>query len=266
MMEARHMPDYTRLDNSPAMSYIVYPRETFTSCPKYGFDHFVPVGGAEEAVVHCRFYKNDDNGPWILYFHGNGEVVSDYDEIAIFFFKYGLNLTVVDYRGYGKSTGEPTVTNIVSDALAVYESVKSELANRGHNSRVWIMGRSLGSIPALAIANRYKDEVPGLVIESGFPSIARLLWRLNAGESGADLDVIDRDSIAVVREINVPVLVIHGEYDTLVPPEEAETLFEEIGSKDKEYLLIPGAGHNDIMFLGLKQYMEAIKALIDKTG
>ena len=68
----------------------------------------------------------------------------------------------------------------------------------------------------------------------------------------------------MVREITAPVLIIHGEYDTLVPLEEAETLNEQIGSQEKELLIIPGANHNDIMFVGLKQYFESIKRFLDK--
>jgi fermentation-respiration switch protein FrsA (DUF1100 family) len=69
----------------------------------------------------------------------------------------------------------------------------------------------------------------------------------------------------MIREIDTPVLIIHGEYDTLVPLEEAETLNEQIGSKEKELLIIPGATHNDIMFVGLKQYFEAIRRFMDRT-
>jgi uncharacterized protein len=258
------MPDYTEIDRPSILTYIFYPRETFSVCPGWGFDHFVPV--AEGISVHCRFYKENDNWPWVLHFHGNGEVVSDYDEIAIFYLKYGINLIVADYRGYGKSTGEPTLTNISGDAHIVYDSVAKELTKRGFRPGLWVMGRSLGSIPALEIAHRQKDSIRGLIIESGFPSITRLLAHLDVPATGIDLAVIDQQCLAMVREITIPALIIHGEYDTLVPLEEAETLSEQIGSSEKELIVIPGANHNDIMFVGLKQYFEAIKRFIDKWG
>jgi pimeloyl-ACP methyl ester carboxylesterase len=256
------MPDYSEIDRPSILTYIFYPRDTFSTCPRWGFDHFVPV--AEGVSLHCRFYKEKDNGPWVLYFHGNGEVVSDYDEIAIFYLKYGINLIVVDYRGYGKSTGDPTFTDISCDAHIVYDSVTKELTERSFRSDLWIMGRSLGSIPALEIAHRQKDTIRGLIIESGFPSITRLLSHLDVPATGIDLDAIDRQCLTMVREITTPTLIIHGEYDTLVPLEEAETLHEQIGSNEKELLIIPGANHNDIMFVGLKQYLEVIKRFIDK--
>jgi hypothetical protein len=255
------MPDYSAIDHPSILTYVFYARDTFSTCPRWGFDHFVPV--AEDISVHCRFYKEDDNWPWILHFHGNGEVVSDYDEISLFYLKNGINLIVADYRGYGKSTGDPTLTDISRDAHVVYNDVKKELARLGFQSGLWIMGRSLGSIPALEIAHRQKNAIQGLIIESGFSSITRLLSHLNVPAAGIDLGAIDRQCLDMVREITTPVLIIHGEYDTLVPLEEAETLSEKIGSNEKELIIIPGANHNDIMFMGLKQYFEAIRRFID---
>ena len=256
------MPDYSAIDRTSLLTYVFYPRETFSTCPRWGFDCFITV--AENIFVHCRFYKENDNWPWVLHFHGNGEVVSDYDEIAIFYLKYGINLVVADYRGYGKSTGDPTLTDISSDAHIICDSVIRTLVEKGFRSDLWIMGRSLGSIPALEIAYRRRNTIRGLIIESGFPSITRLLVHLDVPAAGIDLDAIDRQCLDMVREIIVPVLIIHGEYDTLVPLEEAETLSEQIGSQEKELLIIPGANHNDIMFVGLKQYFEAIKKFIAK--
>lgn len=258
------MPDYSKIDLPSLLVYIFYPRNDFSTCPRYGFDHFVPV--AENVSLHCRFYKDNDGWPWILYFHGNGEVVSDYDEISLFYLKNKINLVVVDYRGYGKSTGEPTLTDIAQDAHIVFSAVQDELEKRGFRSDLWVMGRSLGSIPALEIAHRQKDAFRGLIIESGFPSITRLLVHLDVPVAGIDLDKIDGQCLAMIEKIHVPVLIMHGEYDTLVPPEEAETLMEHIGSQEKSLLIIPGATHNDIMFMGLKQYMEAINAFIESTS
>jgi hypothetical protein len=150
------------------------------------------------------------------------------------------------------------------DAHIIYDAVKKELVERHFRSDLWVMGRSLGSISALEIAYRQQDNIPGIIIESGFPSITRLLVHLDVPVTGVDLDVINRECIDMVRKINTPILIIHGEYDTLVPPEEAETLNEQIGSKKKELLIIPSGTHNDIMFVGLKQYFEAIRQFINK--
>lgn len=258
------MPDYTKIDDPSVLTYVFYPREESGPCPKYAFDGFVHV--ADDAAVHCRFYKENDAWPWLLYFHGNGEVVSDYDEIALFYFKYKLNIVVSDYRGYGKSTGTPTVTDVSQDAHRIYDSVKTQLKERGLRDDLWIMGRSLGSISAVEIAYSQGSNINGLIIESGFPSISSLVIRHGIATSDMGLDSITAECLAMLKAITVPVLIIHGEYDSLVPPDEADTIFENIGSRDKELLVIPGATHNDIMFVGLKQYMEAIRKFVDSTG
>ena len=79
-------------------------------------------------LVSCRFYKGNAEWPWILFFHGNGEVVSDYDEISPFYFKRKINLVVADYRGYGKSGGTPTITDMLSDA---HQSVRGSEKGTG---------------------------------------------------------------------------------------------------------------------------------------
>ena len=71
------MPDYSLIDQPSTLMYIFYPREDFTPCPVNAFDLLVPVD--DRVSIHCRFYIGTERRPWILFFHGNGEVVSDYD-------------------------------------------------------------------------------------------------------------------------------------------------------------------------------------------
>lgn len=258
------MPDYSRIDTPDVLSYVFYPRSESGPCPKYAFDHFIPVDDA--VAVHCRFYRQDDSWPWILFFHGNGEVVSDYDELSLFYFKYKLNIAVADYRGYGKSNGTPTVAHMSRDARKVFESARAALKEKSLNENIWIMGRSLGSVSAIEIAHGHGADIRGLIIESGFPSISSLIIRHGIASPDMSLDAITSECLDMLKAITVPLLVIHGEYDTLVPPDEAETIMENTGSPNKKLLMIPGATHNDIMFVGLRQYMEAIRSLVDATS
>jgi uncharacterized protein len=257
------MPDYTPLDNSSAIGYIFYPRDTHSPCPAFGFDLMVPVG--DDVSISCRFFKGNPEWPWILFFHGNGEVVSDYDEISPFYFKRKINLVVADYRGYGKSGGIPTVSDMLGDAHLVYEAVRKELAAKGLKDKLWIMGRSLGSLSALELAYRYREALPGIIIESGFLSIVRIINRLDVPIDGLDLSKIDEECLAMARTISLPTLIIHGEYDNLVPFTEAEDLYNNITSQDKQLLMIPAADHNDVMFVGLQEYFKAIRAFMDRT-
>ncbi len=254
------MTDYSIIDKPNLLVYVFYPRGDAGPCPTYAFDVVVPVEG--DVSVHCRLYKGNDAWPWILLFHGNGEVVSDYDEISFFYFKRHLNLAVADYRGYGASTGEPTFSGIIHDAPIIYHTVRAELKSRGLQDRVWVMGRSLGSMSALELADRMGNDIPGIIIESGFISVVRIMEHLDVPVDKADYETIDRSCADMVRRITTPVLIIHGENDTIVPYPEAQDLFETIGSPNKKLLTIPAADHNTILFVGLKQYFDALAAFV----
>ena len=257
------MPDYREIDNSPALSYIFYPRSAHNKPPPNAFDKSIPVD--EDEAITCRFYKGNDRWPWIVFFHGNGEVVSDYDNIAPFYTKCELNLVVADYRGYGASSGSPTLTYLVHDAPILFKAIKEELSRRDQREDVWLMGRSLGSISALELAYHYPDQIKGLIIESGFPSITRLILHLGIPAGAIELEPMYEACISMVRKITIPTLIIHGEYDVLVPLREAEDLYNEIGAKDKELVIISGADHNDIMFVGFDEYFGAIQRFIERT-
>jgi hypothetical protein len=173
---------------------------------------------------------------------------------------------VADYRGYGSSNGSPTLTNLVHDAPILFKAIREELSQRGSREDVWLMGRSLGSISALELAYNQCDQIKGLIIESGFPSITRLIVHLGLPAGAIDLEPIYEACISMVRKITTPTLIIHGEFDMLVPLREAEYLYNEIGAKDKELVIISGADHNDIMFTGLNQYFSAIQRFIERTN
>lgn len=257
------MPDYSSMDHPSILRFVFYPREDVTPCPPNAFDLSVPV---EEGVsIACRFYAGDREWPWILFFHGNGEVVSDYDDIAPLYHMKEINLVVVDYRGYGASTGLPTLTNLTQDAHVIFERVKQELSKRGFRSDLWVMGRSLGSASALELASRHGESIRGLVIESGSLSVARIIGHLGIPAPGVDLEGIERSAVEMVEAISIPCLLIHGEEDTLVPFSEAEDLYRRLGSKDKELIAIGSAGHNDIMAVGFREYFEALGRFVERT-
>lgn len=258
------VPDYREIDNSPALNYIFYPRSTHNKPPVNAFDKTIAVDG--NAVIICRFYKGNDDWPWIVFFHGNGEVVSDYDNIAPFYNKRELNLVVVDYRGYGASTGNPALNYLAHDAYILFRDIKEDVLQLSHENNIWVMGRSLGSISALELGHHYSDQIRGLIIESGFPSITQLILHLGLPAGSIDLSTVYDECISLVRKITVPTLIIHGEYDILVPLREAEYLYANIGATDKELIIIPGADHNDIMFSGFDEYFGAIQRFIKRTG
>lgn len=255
--------DYSQIDQPLFLQFIFYPREDFTPCPENAFDLMVKV--EDQISISSRFYVGHLQWPWILFFHGNGEVVSDYDGIAPFYHQIGLNLAVADYRGYGASNGTPTLNDLAKDCHLIFQRVREELSRRNLRGDLWVMGRSLGSISAIELAYHHQDSIKGLIIESGFPSVVRLMFHFGMPALGADLKKIDQGCLEMIRGISLPTLIIHGERDQLVPLENAEDLYHHLGAKEKELLIIPGATHNDIMLVGFHIYFETMKRFVKKT-
>jgi hypothetical protein len=257
------MIDYSSLDQPFLLQFIFYPRKDFIPCPKNAFDLFVAVG--DNISISCRFYTGHSEWPWILYFHGNGEVVSDYDEISAFYHQKKINLVVADYRGYGASSGTPTLTDLVKDAYIIFRGVGEELSRRNLRKDLWVMGRSLGSIAALELASRYQEELKGLIIESGFPSVVRIMVHLGIPAQVMGLEKIDQECLERIKKIFLPALIIHGDQDSLVPIENAKAIYQHLGTREKKLLIIPSATHNDIMLIGFEDYFNTIQQFIEKT-
>jgi hypothetical protein len=192
-------------------------------------------------------------------------VVSDYDEIAAFYHEKRLNLSVADYRGYGQSGGVPTLKDLVEDAHTIFREVRKELTNRRSRRDLWIMGRSLGSIAVIELACQYQDSIAGLIIESGFSSVVRIMIHLGLSAQEPDLERIDQECLEMIEKIFLPTLIIHGERDTLVPIKEAHDVFNRLGTDKKELLVIPSANHNDIMPIGFRKYFDAIQQFVERT-
>jgi len=212
---------------------------------------------AIEAVLHFA----SASAPTIIFFHGNGETAYDYDDLGPFFIRMGINLFVADYRGYGTSGGEPTCSAMLEDAEELLVGLRRLREERGLSGALFVMGRSLGSAPALELAGRFTDQISGLIVESGFAHTYRLLITL-----GVDRSVLDPDKEMLVsnlekmKKIAGPVLIIHGERDEIIPASDAIELYNASPAIDKEILLIPVAGHNTLFSLGLKEYLKAVSS------
>ncbi len=258
------MADFSQIDNSPLLKFLFYPRGDFSPCPEGAFDFFVEVEA--KISVHCRLYQKNAHWPSILYFHGNGEIVSDHDEIAPWYHRIEVNLVVADYRGYGKSTGHPNFSNLIKDAHQIFQAVDKKLEQQNLFAGLWVMGRSMGSIAALELAYHHPDKIKGLIIESGFASVTRLIRHLGLPAKGLDLEPIEKERLELIRRITIPALIIHGEYDNLIPLREAKDLFALLGSPSKELVIIPKADHNNILFTNLDLYFDSIQNFIYKIN
>jgi alpha-beta hydrolase superfamily lysophospholipase len=248
-------------DRPEILSIIFHPRAD-TGMPDPERDLEIPV--EENVVLGGRLHVCSPTAPLILFFHGNGEIASDYNEIAPVYNQIGLSFLAMDFRGYGKSGGQPTVSNLLSDACAVFDGLTEIFESRGlAPSKLLVMGRSLGSASAIEIAIHAGERIHGLIIESGFAYGQRLIARLGGPATGAGEDgMVGTAALAKMPLIAVPTLILHGEADWIIPVEDAHALHEHSGATHKRLITIPKAGHNDLLWTGQEQYFRAIAELV----
>jgi pimeloyl-ACP methyl ester carboxylesterase len=261
-MIERSDSDYSLLDRPEILMGLFHPRPEYGSIEKVAntIDMSIPV--ESNILVAGRFHMKDKSAPSILFFHGNGEIAGDYDELGPIYNRMGMNFLVVDYRGYGRSTGRPTVSTMMGDCHAIFEFTKRWLGENGYGGAVIVMGRSLGSASALELISRHKDQINGLVLESSFANTGTLLEFL--GVSASEIGFSEEKgfrNLEKIRACDKQTLIIHAEFDHFFPFSEAQALYDACPSPHKTLLKIPSANHNDIFMRGFDAYMKAVKAL-----
>ena len=262
---AAHSPGgYEILDRPEVLPFLFHPRKTPGSWQGAATVEEILIPVAEDIDIGACFHTVHPSGPIILFFHGNGEIAQDYNDIGPLFNQLGINFIVADYRGYGSSGGNPTVSAMMADCHTILDFVLNWQAENGYGGPRIAMGRSLGSASALELAATRGGRIDGLVVESGFAWAGPLLRRLGVDpdrigfeESGGFANV---DKIAKVRK---PTVIIHAEFDAIIPFSDGEALFAAGAAEDKVLIKIPGANHNDIFMRGLDRYLDAVAGLAE---
>jgi fermentation-respiration switch protein FrsA (DUF1100 family) len=173
----------------------------------------------------------------------------------------------VDYRGYGRSTGTPTVSAMMKDCHTIFKYTKNWLAKNGYTGSLILMGRSLGSASVLELARGYQDQCDGLIIESGFAYAEPLLRLLGIiPEAIGFKEENGFRNIDKIGTFTKPTLIIHAEYDHIIPFSDGQALFDASPAADKQLVKIPGANHNDIFFHGRKAYLSAIRKFVARIN
>jgi pimeloyl-ACP methyl ester carboxylesterase len=153
---------------------------------------------------------------------------------------------------------------MIADTNPIFEGFHEIIGNEGFRDRIFVMGRSLGSVPAIETALNYQDRIRGLIVESGAANnFRRLREYVGDGDigtsSGGEIPLLNKVKI---RRITKPTLIIHSEYDEIIPVSEGKELHQNSGAEDNRILIIPGAGHNDIMVAARDTYFDTIEEFI----
>jgi len=194
----------------------------------------------------------------LLWCHGNaGNIIHRLDNLAQLH-EAGLSVFLFDYRGYGRSAGRPSESGLYDDALAAYTYLLETRAIQPQ--RMVIFGRSLGAAVGGDLALR--RPVAGLILESAFPSVEAIAKAYVSGLPAHWLLRARFDLAERLRKITIPVLVIHGDNDRVVPFELGRQVFE-IANPPKAFYAVPGADHNDLFVVGGRPYYRRMKTFVD---
>jgi alpha-beta hydrolase superfamily lysophospholipase len=136
------------------------------------------------------------------------------------------------------------------------------MAELGFTGSRFIMGRSLGSASAIELASSYADEFRGIIVESGFCDISDLLGRVGVSLKLPGGGPYISPGFERVGSIRVPALIIHGEWDNIVPVAEGEKIYDHIGSSEKKLVVIKEADHNSIFAVGAEQYLQELSDFV----
>lgn len=191
-----------------------------------------------ESVIAWHVPPQADK-PIVLYFHGNGGALRYRVERFRAIIADGTGLLALTYRGYGGSTGAPTEDGLLADADAAYAFAVA----RYRPERIVLWGESLGAAVAIAVAA--KRKVSRLVLESPFLSAidigASVYWWL-------PVRLLMKDQFRSdlrIGKVAVPILVLHGTNDRVVPISSGERLFA-LANESKQLVRFPGGGHVDL--------------------
>ncbi len=210
---------------------------------------YLQLTAPDGVKLAARHWPNPSAKYTVLYLHGNYEQLGSVGEYLPDFVKAGYAVFAVDYHGYGRSGGTASEANLYVDARTAYDYLRTRLGVPA--DRIVIFGYSLGSGPAVELVKQ--QPAAGLVMQGAFVSAYRVLTRvpLFPGDNFVN--------IAKVPELKLPILVIHGTADEVVPFWHGEKIYAAITAR-KARLFVEGGQHAGLAdFTGPRYWAELTK-------
>lgn len=206
--------------------------------------------------LHGWFIANESARGTLLFFHGNAGNISHRLESISIFHELGLNVFIIDYRGYGQSEGKVTEKGTYRDAEAAWKYL-TETRNIAAD-QIIIFGRSLGASIAAWLASRHTPAA--LIVESSFSSVPSMAKRIYPFLPVHWLASFKYDTSRYIANIACPVLVAHSKNDEIIPFAEGLQVFEA-APEAKQFLEMRG-GHNDGFLVSRSIYVAGLGSFI----
>ncbi len=195
----------------------------------------IPNGRVEAWYLPPTKQETRAPAPLLVFTHGNGELIDDWPSDFEAPRQWGVGVLLVEYPGYGRSSGSPSERSVTDGVLAAYDWASGQPSVDPR--RIIAYGRSVGGGAATALAAA--RPLAALILESTFTSVAAFASRYGAPA----LLVRDRfDNLAAVRRFSGPLLILHGEHDETIPVSHGRAL--HLAQPSSQFVLMP-CGHND---------------------
>ena len=235
----------------PVKEILIYPSSAGMSFKD------IYITAQDNVRINGWFISNPKAKYTLLFFHGNAGNIGDRIDKLQLLYQAGLNIFIIDYRGFGRSQGRPLEPGFYRDAFAAYDCLLNTIGiNPG---QVILYGESLGS--AIAVDLAFHRKVKALILEGAFscgrdmavkiyPFLPRFIFSNSF------------DSLTKIKEINAPKLFIHSRNDEIVPFNLAKKLYNHARGP-KEFLEIEG-DHNNAFLSSRHLYVSSIRAFVEK--
>ena len=239
---------------------IYFPQKRLEASPKdHGLEAenlWLESGGAR---LHGWWIRGSGRRV-LLFFHGNaGNVSHRLERARLFSRELGFDIVLVDYRGYGESSGKPSEAGLYADGETIYRCA----ADRGFRpEQIVLFGESLGS--AVALETALRQPCAAVILETPFLSIPAMAKRIYPFVPSFVIRT-RFDNESKIARLSTPKLIVAAERDDIVPPEHASRLFL-LARPPKRLYVIPGATHNDTSVVGGNQYLNTLQSFLKTPG
>lgn len=223
------------------------------------------VSTPDGETLNAWYLSKDNAASTVVYFGSNSSLMVKSRYLIQAYADLPVNLLMFDYRGYGLSSGNPTVEGVQTDARTLVNELKENYMSEGEN--LIVHGHSTGSFLAVLLAEEDPD-VDAYILESPvtdteswtksmLPWIARVFVRFDI-----DDQVADQNNITRIEHITLPLLVISGTADDVTSPAMAQELYQQSASPQKEFLEITGGSHNNLP--NFSQYKNVMRQFLEQ--
>ncbi len=224
-------------------NYIFYPEKLSQNYQFANFDKIcteVMIKTPDGETINGLFFDKGSEHT-ILYFHGNAGSLSSWQYVYRDLEFLGFNLLIIDYRGYGKSSGQISETGLYTDAQASFDYL---LGKGFKKEKIIIYGRSIGTGVAVELAQK-QEKVGALILETPYTSFGNLANYYMPYLVPSLWLSYEFDNMKKINDVKCPLLVLHGTFDEVIPFHQGETLFKHFQGS-KKMVRIDAGNHNNL--------------------